>query len=173
MNKRLSVLSPVLLEKFHNKNSFDCGLGELNLFLKNYALQNNKNNSSRTYVSLCEETKEIAGYYSLTYGSVSHLEATDKVKKRMPNYPIPVMILARLAVAQNYQKLGLGKALLKDSLLRTIQASNIAGLKAMIAHAKNQKAKEFYLQHGFESSPLDQDHLMLTLQDLQNAIILK
>lgn len=173
MNKRLSVLSPVLLEKFHNKNSFDCGRGELNLFLKNYALQNNKNNSSRTYVSLCEETKEIAGYYSLTYGSVSHLEATDKIKKRMPNYPIPVMILARLAVAQNYQKLGLGKALLKDSLLRTIQASNIAGLKAMIAHAKNQKAKEFYLQHGFESSPLDQYHLMLTLQDLQNAIILK
>lgn len=167
MNKNLSVLSPVLLDRAHNKKLFDCGNESLNSFLQNYAMQNNKNNASRTYVSICHNNNMVAGYYTLTYGSVSHVQATEKVKKRMPNYPIPVMILARLAVSQQYQKLGLGKGLLKDALLRTLQASNIAGLKAVIAHAKDNKAKKFYLQYGFEESALDEYHLMLALQDIE------
>lgn len=170
MNKTLSVLTPVLLDKAHNKKLFDCGSDALNIFLQNYAMQNNKNNSSRTYVSICHDTNAVTGYYTLTYGSISHTQATEKVKKRMPNYPIPVMILSRLAVSEQYQKLGLGKGLLKDALLRTLQASNIAGLKAVIAHAKDKKAKRFYLKYGFEESALDEYHLMLALQDIEYAI---
>jgi len=169
MNKKLTLLSPALLERVHNKSMFDCGNEHLNIFLQNYAMQNNKNNSSRTYVSICKENNEIAGYYTLTYGSISHLEATEKVKRQMPNYPIPVMILARLAVAKNYKKLGLGKGLLRDAMLRTLQASSLAGLRAIIAHAKDSKAKSFYLKYGFEESPLDDYHLMLSMQEIKLA----
>ena len=137
------------MNKAHDKQTFDCGYESLNVFLQKYALQNDRNNSSRTYVSICETTKKIAGYYTLTYGSISHTEATRKVKKQMPNYPIPVIILARLAVSNEFKQLGVGKSLLKDALLRTMQASDIAGLRAIIAHAKDIKAKNFYLKYGF------------------------
>ncbi len=167
MSKELSLLAPVLLSKSHNKQKFDCGYEALNGFLQRYALQNDKNNSSRTYVSICSKTGVVAGYYTLTYGSISHAEATSRVKKRMPNYPIPVMILARLAVSDDFKGLGLGRSLLKDALLRTRQASEIAGLRAIIAHAKDEKAKNFYLKYGFEESGLDEYHLMLSLQDME------
>ena len=169
MNKT-TLLSPVLLTKFHNKKLFDCGNNLLDTFLQNYALQNNKNNSARTYVSICEDSKQIAGYYTLTYGSISHIDATEKVKRRMSNYPIPVMVLARLAVSEKFQRVGLGKGLLKDALLRAVQASEIAGLRAVIAHAKDDQAKSFYLQYGFEESALDEYHLMLALHEVESAI---
>jgi GNAT superfamily N-acetyltransferase len=170
VNKTVKLLSPKLLTKAHKKNDFDCGVLPLNSFLQNYALQNSKNNSSRTYVSICKNTEIVAGYYTLTFGSISHQEATEKVKKRMPNYPIPVMILARLAVCKNYKNLGLGRSLLSDALLRTIQASNIGGLRAVIAHAKDDIAKNFYLKYGFEESILDPYHLMLPIQDIEFAL---
>lgn len=170
MNKEFIFLDPVPIEKTHKKNEFDCGYESLDIFLKNYALQNSKNKSSRTYVTICQTNNSIAGYYTLTYGSISHLEATEKVKKRMPNYPIPVMVLARLAVSKEYKNLGLGKSLLKDALLRTFEASNIAGLKAIIAHAKDATAKSFYLKYGFEESVLDEYHLMLTIQDIEENL---
>lgn len=170
MSKKPILLSPVLIEKTQKRNEFDCGYESLNLFLKHYALQNSRNNSSRTYVSICQDKGVVAGYYTLTYGSISHLEATEKVKKRMPSYPIPVMVLARLAVSKEYKNLGLGRSLLKDALLRTFQASNIAGLRAIIAHAKDASAKSFYLKYGFEESALDEYHLMLTTQDIEEAL---
>jgi ribosomal protein S18 acetylase RimI-like enzyme len=170
MNKKLSLLNPVLINKTHDKLSFDCGYESLNVFLQKYALQNDKNNSSRTYVSVCETTGTIAGYYTLTYCAISHAEATNKVKKRMPNYPIPVMVLARLAVSNEYKQLGLGTGLLKDALLRTMQASDIAGLRAIVAHAKDIKAKNFYLKYGFEESILNEYHLMLFIQDIEFSI---
>ena len=171
MVKNLLLQSPTLIKKSYDKQTFDCGYESLNVFLQKYALQNDKNNSSRTYVSLCETTKKIAGYYTLTYGSISHAAATSQVKRRMPNYPIPVMILARLAVSNEYKQLGLGKGLLKDALLRTMQASDIAGLRAIIAHAKDIKAKNFYLKNGFEESILDEYHLMLSIQDIELNLI--
>ncbi len=167
MNEKFRFLSPLLIEKKHDRKQFNCESEALNIFLKEHAFQNNKNNISRTYVSICENNGNIAGYYSLSYGSISHNEATEKVKKRMPKYPIPVMLLARLAVDHRFKGFGLGRSLLKDALLRTMQASNIAGLKAIIAHAKDEKAKSFYLKYGFEESVLDQYHLMLPIGDLQ------
>lgn len=166
----MKLLSPTLINSKHQKSKFDCGNAALNIFLQKYALQNSKNYSSRTYVSVCTNNDRVAGYYSLAYGAISHAEATEKVKKKMPQYPIPVIILARLAVDIDYKNMGLGAALLKDAILRTIEASKIAGLRALIVHAKDFEAKNFYLKYGFEESGCDKYHLMLSVQDIEYTL---
>jgi GNAT superfamily N-acetyltransferase len=106
------------------------------------------------------------GYYSLTVGAVAHAAATERVRKAMPRYPISVMILARLAVDTRQAGQGLGKALLKDALLRTAQAADIAGIRALLVHAKDNDAKAFYEHFNFEPSPTDPYHLFLLMKDL-------
>src|SRR5690349_13342858 len=155
---------PVLLTKNYDRNSFDCGVPALNDYLKKYALQNQKKHAARTYVA--SRGTRIVGYYSLAYGSVSLEEAPQTVKSGLPRHPIPVILLARLAVDSTEQKRGLGPALLKDALLRTIQAAEIAGLRAMLVHAKDDAAKRFYQKFGFEPSPIDGYHLFLRLSDI-------
>ena len=156
--------SPVLLTKDHDRNSFDCGVPALNDYLQKYALQNQKKHAARTYVTT--RGNRIVGYYSLAYGSVSLEEAPYSVKSGLPRHPIPVILLARLAVDSTEQGQGLGAALLKDALLRTIQAAEIAGLRAMLVHAKDDSAKRFYEKFGFESSPIDAYHLSLKFSDI-------
>jgi len=155
---------PVLLTKDHDRNSFDCGVPALNDYLKKYALQNQKKYAARTYVAT--RGMRIVGYYSLAYGSVSLEEAPHHVKSGLPRHPVPVILLARLAVDSTEQGHGLGTALLKDALLRTIQAAEIAGLRAMLVHAKDGSAKRFYEKFGFEPSPIDAYHLFLKLSDI-------
>ena len=155
---------PVLLTKGHDRNSFDCGVPALNEYLKQYALQNQKKRAARTYVAT--RGNRIVGYYSLAYGSVSVEEAPQSVKSGLSRHPIPVILLARLAVDSNEQGHGLGAALLKDALLRTIQAAEIAGLRAMLVHAKDDAAKSFYQKFGFEPSPIDDYHLFLRVSDI-------
>lgn len=159
---------PVLLTKDHDRNSFDCGVPALNDYLKKYALQNQKKHATRTYVATIGN--RIVGYYSLAYGSVSLEEAPQGVRSGLPKHPIPVILLARLAVDSSTQGLGLGAALLKDALLRTIQAAEIAGLRAMLVHAKDDSAKHFYEKFGFESSPIDAYHLFLRLPDILSSL---
>src|SRR3982750_2723843 len=119
--------APVLLTKEHDRNSFDCGVPVLNEYLKKFALQNQKKHAARTYVAT--RGNRIVGYYSLAYGSVSLAEAPQKVRSGLSRHPVPVILLARLAVDSAEQGSGLGAALLKDALLRTIQAAEIAGLR--------------------------------------------
>ena len=159
---------PVLLTKDHDRNSFDCGVPALNDYLKKYALQNQKKYAARTYVAT--RGNRIVGYYSLAYGSVSLEEAPQRVKSGLPRHPIPVILLARLAVDSTEQGRGLGPALLKDALLRTIQAAEIAGLRAMLVHAKDDPAKRFYEKFGFEPSPVDAYHLFLRLSDILSSL---
>jgi GNAT superfamily N-acetyltransferase len=156
--------SPVLLTKDHDRNTFDCGVPALNDYLKKYALQNQKKHAARNY--LATRGNRIVGYYSLAYGSVSPEKAPQSVKSGLPRHPIPVILLARLAVDSTEQARGLGAALLKDALLRTIQAAEIAGLRAMLVHAKDDSAKRFYEKFGFEPSPIDSYHLLLKLSDI-------
>ena len=163
-----NLTSPVLLTKDHDLNSFDCGVPALNDYLKKYALQNQKKNAARTYV--VTRGNRIVGYYSLAYGSVSLDEAPQKVKSGLPRHPVPVILLARLAVDSAEQGSGLGAALLKDALLRTIQAAEIAGLRAMLVHAKDDSAKRFYEKYGFEPSPIDAYHLFLRLSDILSSL---
>ncbi len=160
--------SPVLLTKDHDRNSFDCGLPALNDYLKKYALQNQKKHAARTYVAT--RSNRIVGYYSLAYGSVSLEEAPQSVKSGLPRHPIPVILLARLAVDSTEQRRGLGAALLKDALLRTIQAAEIAGLRAMLVHAKDDLATTFYKKFGFELSPIDIYDLFLRVSDILSSL---
>ncbi|WP_304511694.1 GNAT family N-acetyltransferase [Desulfobacula sp.] len=147
---------------------FDCNLSDLNQFLQRYALVNQKANSAQTYV--CCKDGEVAGFYSLTVGSVEHEEAPHRVVKGLARHPVPVMILARLAVDKAHQRKGLGRALLKDALLRTLQVSDIAGIRALIVHAKNDAARQWYIKWEFESSPTDPFHLFLMLKDLKAIV---
>ena len=168
MPKAESLNAPVPLTKDHDRSSFDCGVAALNDYLKMYALQNQKKHAARTYVAT--RAKRIVGYYSLAYGSVSLEEAPQSVKSGLPRYPIPVILLARLAVDLTEQGGGLGAALLKDALLRTIQAAEIAGLRAILVHAKDDSAKRFYEKFGFEPSPIDAFHLFLRLSDILSSV---
>lgn len=163
-----NLTSPVLLTKDHDRNFFDCGVPALNDYLKKFALQNQKKHAARTYVAT--RGNRIVGYYSLAYGSVSLDEAPQKVKSGLPRHPVPVILLARLAVDSAEQGSGLGAALLKDALLRTIQAAEIAGLRGLLVHAKDDSAKRFYEKYGFEPSPIDAYHLFLRLSDILSSL---
>lgn len=147
---------------------FDCGQAALNQFLQRFALTSQRSNSSQTYVS-CKDGA-VAGFYTLVVGSVEPAASPDRVSKGLARHPIPVMILARLGVDQKHQRYGLGRALLKDALLRTRQAAVIAGIRAILVHAKDDAARSWYLGWGFEPSPTDPYHLFLLLKDLDQLV---
>jgi GNAT superfamily N-acetyltransferase len=156
------------LEAADNVSSFNCGQPALNQFLQRFALVNQKANSAQTYV--CCKDGAVAGFYSLAVGSVEPASASVRVIKGLAGHPVPVMILARLAVDRNHQGSGLGRALLKDALLRTMQAADIAGIRAILVHAKDDAARNWYPGWGFEPSPTDPYHLFLLLKDLERLI---
>jgi GNAT superfamily N-acetyltransferase len=149
------------LDGGHDRTVFDCGVPALNLYLCNYALQNQKREMVRNYVTTHKDTKVIVAYYSLVYASLDQKLLPAKLTKGLGKYDIPIMLLARLAVDHREQGKGLGKALLKDAILRTMQAAEIAGLKFLLIHAKDESAANFYRKHGFE--PVINDPLKLFL----------
>lgn len=144
---------------------FDCGNVALNQFLLRFSLTSQKANSAQTYV--CCHAGAVVGFYSLAVGSVEPSAASARVVKGMARHAVPVMILARLAVDSEHQGVGLGKALLKDALKRTAQAADIAGIRALLVHAKDESARDWYLQWEFEPSATDPLHLFLLLKDLK------
>ncbi|NCD26729.1 MAG: GNAT family N-acetyltransferase [Deltaproteobacteria bacterium] len=148
-------------------DGFDCGQPALNLFLQRFALPNQKAGGARTYV--CCVPEGVAGFYSLAVGSVQPANAPARITKGLSRNPIPVMLLARLAVDIRHQHQGLGRALLKDALLRTLQAADIAGIRAVIVHAKHDAARRWYESFDFEPSPTDPYHLFLLLKDITRA----
>ena len=156
------------LEAKDKVSSFDCGEPALNQFLQRFALVNQKANSAQTYVC-CQEGAVVA-FYSLAVGSIEPSAASARVAKGLSRHPVPVIILARLGVDKNHQGRGLGSALLKDALLRTMQAANIVGIRAILVHAKDDAARDWYLGWGFEPSPTDSYHLFLLLKDVEKLI---
>lgn len=158
--RKLAATDPV--------DSFDCGDPALNQFLRRFAIVNQKANSAQTYI--CCHGGEIAGYYSLAVGSVDPRSAPSRVIKGLARHPVPVMILARLAVDKAHQRKGLGQALLKDALLRTAQAADIAGIRCLLVHAKDEAARHWYESWEFEPSPTDPYHLFLMLKDLRGLL---
>ena len=141
----------------------------MNDYLARFAWVNQQSGAARTYVA--SRGKRVVGYYSLAFGSIEHEAASPRVRKGLARHPIPIMLLARLAVDVTEQGHGIGKGLLKDALLRTLQAADIGGLRAVIVHAKDAQAKAFYEKFGFEASPLDQSHLMLLLKDVRKTVL--
>lgn len=150
-DRSFSPLAP--LDSGHDRSVFDCGVSALNLYLRNYALQNQTRGIMRNYVTTHAEGKVVVAYYSLVYASLDQKLLPPKLVKGLDKYDIPMMLLARLAVDRREQGRGLGKALLKDAILRTMQAAEIAGLKLLLVHAKDAAAADFYRKHGFEPVP--------------------
>ena len=161
----MSLSNPAPLDRTHDTASFDCGVDPLNDYLRKYALVNQQNRSARTYVALREN--RIAGYYSLASGSVSRDEVPARVAQGLGKYPVPVTLLARLAVDLSEKGKGLGRGLLKDAVLRAIQASDLVGSRAIVTHAKDEAAKAFYLKFSFVPSPLNDLHLYLLMKDIK------
>lgn len=162
----LSPIEP--LTRQHVLDGFDCGNVALDNWLKRHALMNQASDAARTYVTHRDST--VVGYFSLAYGSVARDEAPDRVRRGLARHPIPVVLLARLAVDRSEQGCGLGAALLKNALLRIEAAADIAGARAVLVHAVNEAARRFYLHFGFEPSPLDDLTLMLLMKDLRAAL---
>lgn len=153
----------------HNLDSFDCGRHEsLNLWLKRYALQNQSSGTSRTYV--VHRVNRVVGYYAISAGSIVREGAPARVAQGQPNQPIPIGLLGRLAVDQREQGQGLGKALLKDALLRMNAAADILGIRAILVHAIDRHATDFYRNFDFEPCPGDDLHLVLLMKDLRKQL---
>jgi GNAT superfamily N-acetyltransferase len=160
---------PVPLDKSHDLSAFSCGAAALDDYLRKHALQNHQNRSARTYVTTREG--RVVGYYTLAAGSVRREDTPPRVVKGLGNYPVPLILLARLAVDQTEQGKGLGAALLKDALLRAVQAADIVGCRAVLVHAKDEQAQAFYRKYGFEPSPINELHLFLLMKDIQANLV--
>ena len=156
------------LRRDHVLDGFDCGKEDLNRFLKRQAWNSQQAHSAQTYV-LAKDLR-VLGYYSLAAGSVAHDEATERVKKGLARHPIPVILLARLAIDAPSQGKGIGPALLKDALLRVAQAADTIGARALLVHAKDDSAKGFYEHFDFEPSPSDPYQLLLIMKDLMRIV---
>jgi len=156
------------LRREHLLDSFDCGKEELNDFIKRRAWNNQQANSAQTYVLARDLV--LSGYYSLAAGAVTHEAATERVKKGLARHPIPVILLARLAVDRTLQGRGVGPALLKDALLRSASAADTIGARAVLVHAKDDAAKGFYEHFDFEPSPSDPYHLLLIMKDVKRIL---
>lgn len=157
------ISNPEPLKLDHDYSSFTCGEITLDDWLKQRAFKNQRDGATRTYV-VCNN-KTVIGYYSLAVGAVAHNIVIGKIKRNMPD-PIPVMVLARLAVDTNWQGKCLGSSLLQDTIARTLQAAEIAGIRAILVHVISDKAKRFYQYFGFQQSPIEPKTLMARLIDL-------
>ena len=153
--------APQALTPQHELSDFDCGEPILNEWLKRRALINQLSGASRIFVVTAESNRVLA-YYALAAGAVTHADAVGAVRRNMPD-PIPVMVLGRLAVDRSCQGRQLGSALLKDAFLRTVNVAENVGIRALLVHAINDAAKQFYLDRGFQPSPANPYALMLRL----------
>lgn len=161
------ITAPEHLTAAHNVSEFDSGVPDLDDWLRKRALANEETGASRTYV-VCAGGR-VVGYYALATGGVAQVLAPGRVRRNMPN-PIPVMILGRLAVDRRWQGRNLGASLLRDAVLRTVQAAEIGGIRAILVDAISEDAKRFYERNGFRVSPVDPMILMITIADAMKAL---
>lgn len=156
------------LRRDHAIESFDCGRRELNRYLIRYAWQNQQAGAAQTYVGVVGNV--IVGYHTLAVASVTVEDAPNRLTKGLAKHPVPVMLLARLATDRRWQGKGVGKALLRDAMHRTLQAADIAGIRALAVHAKDEEARRFYEHFDFVTSPTDSMHLFVLLKDVRRTI---
>lgn len=161
------ISAPEHLTPEHDLATFDSGVPALDDWLKRRALANEQVGASRTYV-VCASGR-VVGYYALATGGVAQAAAPGRVRRNMPD-PVPVMMLGRLAVDRAYQDQGLGVGLLRDAVLRILQAAELGGIRAILVHAISDEAKRFYERHGFVASPIDPMTLMITVADAKRAV---
>jgi GNAT superfamily N-acetyltransferase len=161
---------PEKLSADQDVSQFQSGEPALDDWLRRRALQNEESGASRTYV-VCIE-KRVVAYYALAAGAVAHVDSPGRVRCNMPD-PVPVVVIGRLAVDQTVQGQAIGPALLRDAVLRTVQAAEIAGIRAILVHAISERAKRLYMKWGFISSPVEPMTLMITVAEARKAIVEK
>ena len=159
--------APEKLSAKQDLSGFDSGEPVLDEWLRRRAFQNEESGASRTYV-VCVG-KRVVGYYTLAVGAVAHTGAAGRVRRNMPD-PVPAMVLGRLAVDKDYQGSGIGMGLLRDAVLRTIQAADIAGIRTILVHAISGAAKRFYEKYGFVASPVDPMTVMITVAEAKKVL---
>lgn len=152
----------------HLIQGFDCGREELNRYLLRYAWTNQQAQAAQTYLGLVDDA--VVGYHTLAVGQVTQEEAPERLTKGLARQPVPIMLLARLAVDRRWQGQGAGRALLRDALERTPRASEIAGIRAFAVHAKDEEARNFYRKFDFIPSPTDPLHLFVLLKDVRRIL---
>ena len=161
---------PVLLAAAHDVTAFDCEVDALNSFLKYHALQNQGNNSARTFVTTRPGSNEVVGFYSLSAASAGYEETPERIRKGLARHQVPLILLARLAVDRSCKCQGLGASLLQDAFSRFIAAQESIGARALLAHAKDAAAKEFYEKWGFASTEGLPLHLYILTKDIKATL---
>jgi len=164
----MSLSSPEPLASGHKLENFDCGKPSLNEWLLHHARQAQASGSAKTFVAVDDD--RVAGYFSLTVGQVDTLDAPERVRKGMGQYPLPVVLLARLAVCKQDHGRGIGFGLLQDAIRRTFQIAEQAGIRAMLTHPVDEEAARFYTRFGFSASPLRERQLLLLLKDARRWV---
>lgn len=154
------------LARRHLVESFDCGEDALNRFLIRFALPNSQANASQTYVGMADDA--VIGFYTLVVGEVRYDDAPERLTRGLARHAVPIMLLARLGVSRDWQGKGVGAGLLRDAVLRTLQAADIAGIRALAVHAKDDAARAFYRRFDFVESPTDPLHLFALIKDLRS-----
>lgn len=161
------LLPPEPLADRHEIGDFSSGEASLDGWLRRRAKANQVSGASRTYV-VCEE-KRVIGYYALASGAITVESAPGRFKRNMPN-PIPVAVLARLAVDRSWQGRGIGRALFRDAARRIAHAAETIGIRGIVVHAISEDARKFYLALGFDPSPGEPMTLMVTVSDVRSAL---
>jgi GNAT superfamily N-acetyltransferase len=151
-------------------DDFDCGESSLNAWLARHARVAASAGSARTFVTVDTEQDRVVGYHALTAAQVEHTGVTERVRRGMPRYPIPVILLARLAVDRSVQGRGLGAWLLADAMRRSVGAAERVGIRALVVHAIDKQASAFYERHGLTAAPSDPQHLMILIKDIRAAL---
>jgi GNAT superfamily N-acetyltransferase len=161
---------PVALEAWHRAENFQCGVLSLDEWLRKHALQSHRSGGSRVFVTT-ETDPDIVGYYALAAGAVMPRDATARLARGMAtNLPVPVVLLGRLAVDARHQGRHLGRSLLRDAMMRVLQAGELIGIRALLVHAIDEHARDWYTQFGFERSPTHPLHLIILIKDLRASV---
>lgn len=163
----LKLSPPHPLSVDHELDAFNCGEPSLNEWLKKRAIKNQISGASRCFVVCTNKT--IIGYYTLSAGAIIHESVPKNMRRNMPD-PLPILLLGRLAIDMNYHNKGIGSALLRDAMIRTLHVADDAGIFAILVHALSKEAKQFYLSRGFVESPLQPMTLMMTLETVRSAL---
>lgn len=163
----MSLAAPVLLSEEHELGGFASGHPILDEWLRRRALPNQSSGATRTFV--VPEASRVVAYYALASGAIASADATGRFRRNMPD-PVPVVILARLAVASDHQGKGVGRALVRDAARRVVAASEVVGLRGLLVHAVDETARAFYVTVGFSPSPTQPMTLMIALSDLRASL---
>lgn len=162
------LYAPSPLTIVHRLEEFECSVGDLNFWLLERARQSQVSGASRTFV-VSDKQQRVVAYHALAAGAVSHELAPGRLRRNMPD-PIPAVVLARLAVDRAWTGKGIGQALLKDAVLRSLRAAEHMGIRAMLCHAMDERARSFYLKHGFVASNIHPMTVMLSLDRVKTLL---